>query len=209
MILWRPVGMHELQLIYDAEMSAFPQRLPDQPFFYPVLNLSYAIQIARDWNTKKAPFAGYVTRFEIDDPYSNLFEVHVAGGPEHREFWVPAEQLSDFNSHIVGPISVVSAYFGHGFQGHIPSKFMLKDKPASQQLRALAEISSYNKIDFYLETQANELTIFLNFPFWLASAPPAFELQPEVIVSTLEAIRYCWQMRTRKVTLIEHGECAA
>ena len=44
----------------------FPPRLPEQPFFYPVLNEDYATQIARDWNTKdeRSGFAGYVLRFE-------------------------------------------------------------------------------------------------------------------------------------------------
>lgn len=58
MLLWRPVGIRELALIFAAKMAAFPPRLPDQPIFYPVLNEGYATQIARDWNTRSAPFAG-------------------------------------------------------------------------------------------------------------------------------------------------------
>jgi hypothetical protein len=34
--LWRPVGPAELRLIEQAEMKAFPPRLPEQPIFYPV-----------------------------------------------------------------------------------------------------------------------------------------------------------------------------
>jgi hypothetical protein len=34
--LWRPVGPAELRLIEQAEMRAFPPRLPEQPIFYPV-----------------------------------------------------------------------------------------------------------------------------------------------------------------------------
>ena len=52
MMLYRPVGLHELKLIAEAEYKAFPPRLPEQPIFYPVLNFEYAEQIARDWNTK-------------------------------------------------------------------------------------------------------------------------------------------------------------
>jgi hypothetical protein len=59
MILWRPVGLHEMALIFDAEMKRFPPRLPDQPIFYPVLVEDYANQIAGSWNTKDPPFAGY------------------------------------------------------------------------------------------------------------------------------------------------------
>ena len=50
--LWRPVGKAELDLI--LEKGAFPPRLPGQPIFYPVCNEEYAVQIARDWNTKDA-----------------------------------------------------------------------------------------------------------------------------------------------------------
>ena len=50
--LYRAVGRYELGLIRDGGFQAFPPRLPQQPFFYPVLAEEYATQIARDWNTK-------------------------------------------------------------------------------------------------------------------------------------------------------------
>lgn len=43
--LFRPVGERELALVRDSGWKAFPPRLPDQPFFYPVLNEVYATQI--------------------------------------------------------------------------------------------------------------------------------------------------------------------
>jgi hypothetical protein len=52
MLPYRPVGLEELRLIYEADMRAFPPRLPEQPIFYPVTNEEYARQIARYWNTK-------------------------------------------------------------------------------------------------------------------------------------------------------------
>lgn len=45
-------------------MRAFPPRLPEQPIFYPVLSLDYAMKIARDWNVP-ASGAGFVTRFRV------------------------------------------------------------------------------------------------------------------------------------------------
>jgi hypothetical protein len=45
-ILWRPAGPHELELIRATGMRAFPPRLPEQPIFYPVLTEDYAIKIA-------------------------------------------------------------------------------------------------------------------------------------------------------------------
>lgn len=116
MILFRPVGLEELRLIDAAGMHAFPPRLPEQPIFYPVLNEEYARQIARDWNTKQHSLVGFVTRFDVDDAYVAKFEPHIVGGRVHEELWVPAEELAEFNRHIVGRIEVVAAYFGEGWR---------------------------------------------------------------------------------------------
>jgi len=56
--LFRPVGLHELSLVWDLGMRAFPPRLPHQPISYPVANREYATQIARDCNAKDYCFAG-------------------------------------------------------------------------------------------------------------------------------------------------------
>ena len=69
--LYRPVGQRELDLIAAADYRAFPPRLAWQPIFYPVTNEEYAVQIARDWNTKDAEngAVGYVTRFSLPTEY--------------------------------------------------------------------------------------------------------------------------------------------
>jgi hypothetical protein len=108
--LFRPVGLEELKLIEAAEWKGFPPRLPDQPIFYPVTNEGYAAQIARDWNTKVGSRHGYVTRFDVDAAYVARFEKQVVGGREHEELWVPAEELEEFNRHIVGAIEVTQAF---------------------------------------------------------------------------------------------------
>jgi hypothetical protein len=41
-----------------------------------------------------------------------LHEVHEAGGRELLEYWIPAEELDDFNDHILGVIEVVAGYSG-------------------------------------------------------------------------------------------------
>ena len=116
--LYRPVGPKELALIEASGFREFPPRLPQQPIFYPVLNEAYAIQIARDWNTKQHSRVGFVTRFDIDDAFVVRFERHIVGSRVHEELWVPAEELVEFNRHIVGRIEVVAAYFGDGWRGH-------------------------------------------------------------------------------------------
>lgn len=107
--LYRPVGPRELALIEAAEWKAFPPRLPDQPIFYPVLNEDYAIQIARDWNVP-ASGSGYVTRFDVDSDYLKRFEAQCVGGREHLELWVPAEELAEFNNHIIGTIQITQRF---------------------------------------------------------------------------------------------------
>lgn len=107
--LWRPVGPAELRLIEAADFRAFPPRLPEQPIFYPVVNEGYAVQIARDWNVK-ADGAGYVTRFVVRRDFLDAYSVQQAGGREHLEYWIPAEDLPAFNDAIVGRIQVVSEF---------------------------------------------------------------------------------------------------
>lgn len=113
-VLWRPVGQAELELIERSGWRAFPPRLPHQPIFYPVLDEGYAVQIARDWNTKDAAsgYVGYVTRFRVRADFASRYPVQVAGARAHRELWVPAEELDAFNANIVGPIEVVSEFRG-------------------------------------------------------------------------------------------------
>jgi hypothetical protein len=124
MLLYRPVGLKELELIAATRFTAFPPRLPQQPIFYPVLNLEYAEQIARDWNTKDraSSFAGFVTSFEVDDNYLAKFSVETVGNKTHQELWIPAEELDEFNRHILGKIAVKSAYYGAQFQGAIDAE---------------------------------------------------------------------------------------
>src|SRR3569623_1255309 len=108
--LYRPTGPKELELVRQSGFKRWPPRLVDQPIFYPVMNEEYAIQIARDWNVP-ASGSGYVTRFAVDTAYLKKFKVENVGGPIHNELWVPAEELEEFNDHIVGLIEVTQSFF--------------------------------------------------------------------------------------------------
>lgn len=107
--LFRPVGPKELALIEQSGWKKFPPRLPEQPFFYPVMNEEYAIQIARDWNVP-ASGSGFVTKFAVKTEYANKFEIQNVGGEIHNELWVQAEELEEFNSNIVGQIEVTKEF---------------------------------------------------------------------------------------------------
>ncbi|MCX6367931.1 MAG: hypothetical protein NTX57_14680 [Armatimonadetes bacterium] len=111
--LYRPVGQAELDLIATSGFRAFPPRLPQQPIFYPVTSESYAIQIARDWNTKDAAsgFVGYVTRFSVSTEFLSRYELKTVGAiGSHDEYWIPAEELDDFNTALIGEIEVIGEF---------------------------------------------------------------------------------------------------
>ncbi|HKF55159.1 MAG TPA: hypothetical protein VKJ45_06935 [Blastocatellia bacterium] len=111
--LYRPIGAKELALIEASEFTRFPPRLPDQPIFYPVLGEEYATQIARDWNARyNQPAVGYVTRFRVVTQYLARHEIHTVGGSIHQEYWIPADELDEFNRNIVGSIEVIAEYRG-------------------------------------------------------------------------------------------------
>lgn len=125
MKLYRPVGLKELELIATSGFTAFPPRLEIQPIFYPVLNFEYAAHIAREWNTKDpvSGYVGFVTEFDVDDEYVSRFEVQIVGGARvHQELWVPAQELAEFNSHIVGQIRVTASFTGPNFPGSIDAQ---------------------------------------------------------------------------------------
>src|ERR1700730_16517316 len=110
-ILFRPVGQKELALIQESGFAVFPPRLPEQPIFYPVLNEQYAIQIARDWNAKyNSTRCGYVTRFRVRRSFISRYEPKAVGGAAHQEYWIPAEDLSEFNRNIIGEIEVIAEF---------------------------------------------------------------------------------------------------
>lgn len=112
--LYRPVGPEEMELIRQSGFRAFPPRLEGQPYFYPVLHLEYAEQIAREWNVSESG-AGFVTAFEVDEEFVRRYEVRTVGKAGlHEELWVPAEELEEFNRQIVGPIRVVASFFSEG-----------------------------------------------------------------------------------------------
>ena len=110
--LYRPVGRGELELIRASGFRRFPPRLPEQPIFYPVLNEQYAVQIARDWNTKdeRSGFAGFVLRFRVEADFLRSYQVHTVGDCSHKEYWIPAADLARLNDKIRGSIEVIASF---------------------------------------------------------------------------------------------------
>ena len=97
------------QLVHGPAAKAF-----ESAFAASLGAAAYATRIARDWNTKDAAsgYVGYVLRFDVEAEYVRRFEPQRVGGAGIDELWVPAEQLNEFNDHIVGRITVVAEHHG-------------------------------------------------------------------------------------------------
>jgi hypothetical protein len=83
--------------------------LPEQPIFYPVLSEEYATKIAREWNAPASGF-GFLTCFKVKTAHLRQYSIQQAGGREHLEYWIPAEDMDAFNDAIVGKIEVVREF---------------------------------------------------------------------------------------------------
>lgn len=111
-VLFRPVGQEELELIKASGFREFPPRLIHQPLFYPVVGEEYAHDIARRWNAEHqtSSGAGFVTRFRVRASHLAEYPIRTVGGRSHQEYWIPASKLAEFNTHILGPIEVIARY---------------------------------------------------------------------------------------------------
>jgi hypothetical protein len=207
MILWRPVGLLEMALVFESGMRAFPARLAHQPIFYPVLTREYAEAIARDWNTKEEPYSGYVLRMKLADRYATKFPPQTAGSAAHRELWVPAEELVEFNSNLSGIIAVERAFFGPKFTGYVPEEFGLPGCDAFRQIAMMIATAESSTFDFRREVSANATAVFLNFPFWKAAGAGRLNVEPLRLERCLEAIREAWSVAPRPAALLENATC--
>jgi hypothetical protein len=116
--LYRPVGQKELDLVRESGFKKFPTRLEWQPIFYPVMNQEYAEQIASQWNTEDefSGYVGHVLSFDMPEEYIQKYPVQNVGGDIHNELWVPAEELEDFNQHIIGEIKIIKSFYGNKYK---------------------------------------------------------------------------------------------
>lgn len=108
-VLYRPIGPKELELVKQSGYKKWPPRLEGQPIFYPVTNERYAREIANDWNVKESG-EGYVTRFRVKKIFLVKYEIKKVGASHHTEYWIPAEDLEELNNNIVGEIEVIGKY---------------------------------------------------------------------------------------------------
>ncbi|WP_418553346.1 hypothetical protein [Longibaculum muris] len=168
MKLYRPVGLYEMKKILETDCKAFPPRLKEQPYFYPVLNISYAKQIAL-WNVKdkSSGYVGFITEFDVDDNHIKQYDVHCVGDKTHLELWIPADDLHNFNKNIINQIKIVDVYYGNDYKGLPPRGVSgFKETDVYKQIELLQNIIKYNEFDFYGTVLVEWKLLNLNLLFW-------------------------------------------
>jgi len=108
-VLFRPIGPKELELVAANGFRRWPPRLPEQPIFYPVTNEGYAREITTKWNIPSSGI-GYVTKFCVKKSFMERYPIQKVGSDHHTEWWIPAEDLDELNENIVGLIEIVGEY---------------------------------------------------------------------------------------------------
>jgi hypothetical protein len=196
--LYRSVGLSELGLILDEDACAFPPCTPLQPSFDLALDFEHAEQIASRKNPGDAAsgFAGFVTDFDVDADYLRRFEVQLVGeAAQHKEVWVPADQVREFNTHLRSRIRTRTAFYGPAYLGPTPAAGALDGERAAAQLKTLSDTLRYSVFDFANEIEANWKLVLANIGFWSAAAADKQGLTPEDRSSTLQAVAKVWKQK--------------
>ena len=53
-----------------------------------------------------------MTRFRVRSAFLRRYSRRTLGASMHEEYWIPAEELPDFNAALVGPIEVIAELHG-------------------------------------------------------------------------------------------------
>ena len=188
--LYRPVGLKELELILLSDARKYPPRLNWQPIFYPVLNFEYARQVAYDWNVndENSGFCGFVTAVEVESAYLQQFDIQTVGLDIHKELWIPANELENFNNHISGCIQVEAAYYHTGkYIGLIESSKKFKGLQVMQQWFTVKNEFTAGRLSQLIEAEPAALQI--NYPYWKKK----LELLGSIDISFIEAFEKSWR----------------
>lgn len=192
MKLYRPVGLYEMKKILETDCKAFPPRQKQQPYFYPVLNKSYAKEIAF-WNVKdkNSGYVGFITEFDVEDSYIEKYDVHCVGNETHLELWIPAEDLHNFNKNIVNQIKIVDVYYGDDYKGLPPRGVSgFKETDVYKQIELLQNIIKYNEFDFYGTVLVEWELLNLNLFFWKSLGVDSYLINK--IVEYLQLTHKCF-----------------
>ncbi len=206
MKLYRPVGFEELKLMYDTNMRSFPLHVDGQPLYSPAPNLDFATRIAKDWQTKSQPFAGYVTACDVEEEYGRQFPVRRAVRKSEKELWIPGDRLQELNRRLESQIKVTAGHFGEGFRGFIPDNFNFANRDAMAQLVMLSNLLDFSRMDFVGEIHANSLAVFLHYPYWWTCNLEMSEVSDDQRVRILKAIDKNWSKELPELPVLSREE---
>jgi hypothetical protein len=205
MKLYVPVGLDALKSVYEENMRLFPPGAPIQPPLVPAVDSDRAAKVARTRFTVTDPFAGYVTALEVDDVYGARFFHHPEGSGHNGELRIAADELAQFNSSIREPIAVTSGVFGPQFKGYVPELFNFAGRDALGQLTMLSNLLFYSRMDFIGEVHANNLAVFLHFPFWATCDLAETDISDDRRMSILSQISKIWSKEFPRLPNIDPG----
>jgi hypothetical protein len=97
-----------MRLVTRSGFLRFPALTAEQPIFYPICNEEYAIELAQQIAREEG--GAFVTRFQVQSRFLSRYEPHIVGQRHHEEYWIPREELEEFNEAIVGPIAVLREF---------------------------------------------------------------------------------------------------
>ncbi len=194
-----------MKLILDLALKAFPPRLPEQPIFYPVLNKSYADQIAKEWNTKDrfSGFVGFVTAFKVRSPFIDQYDEQIVGATKHKELWIPAEDLEELNTNIEDRIQVIDIFYGADYEGIAIESEPFEGRSFIDQLKAWHSLYEYNSSEFYNEIQKQWKHIFINYKYWGKLDTDAVGLSEKQKNKVLLKMKEYWNERFVEIPLLE------
>ena len=105
--LYRPINLEELILIEESFWKRIPIRLGGwQPILYVVSNLEYAEEILTKWYIPSG-IDGYIICCEVNSEFLSKYNVENADGKIHNEYWIPADDVDEFNNNLIGYIQVL------------------------------------------------------------------------------------------------------
>ncbi|XVV17413.1 hypothetical protein ACQP2X_24440 [Actinoplanes sp. CA-131856] len=109
--LWRSVGQGVLDAVASSGWRAWPPQLPDQPIFSAVSDRQLAVRICRE-RAVPAEGVGYVVRFDLPRRFLDRAGAARGAGRDEFEYRIPASEVAELNTHIVGAIMEDADYRG-------------------------------------------------------------------------------------------------
>lgn len=111
MELYRPLDTDEFRAVEESGFKKFPARTGKQPLFTVLLSEEGASRIASRMRTDRTmENKSYVVSFTVDDAYISQFPVHGSDEADADALWIPAEEMTIFNEHLVGDIRLRASY---------------------------------------------------------------------------------------------------